>query len=93
MTETRFGSVAVLGLPNAGKSTLVNRLAGSRVSIVTHKAQTTRVRVRGIGIFGATQAVFVDTPGLYQPRRLMDRAIVSVGLGRTPGSRCRSGAG
>ena len=77
MKETRFGAVAVLGLPNAGKSTLVNRLVGSRVSIVTHKAQTTRARVRGIGIFGETQAVFVDTPGLYRPRRLMDKAIVS----------------
>ncbi len=77
MSGTRFGSVAVLGLPNAGKSTLVNRLAGSRVSIVTHKAQTTRARIRGIGLFGGTQAVFIDTPGLYRPRRLIDRAIVS----------------
>ena len=77
MSGTRFGSVAVLGLPNAGKSTLVNRLSGSRVSIVTHKAQTTRARVRGIGLFGSTQAVFIDTPGLYRPRRLIDRAIVS----------------
>ena len=77
MTDTRFGSVAVLGLPNAGKSTLVNRLAGTPVSIVTHKAQTTRTRIRGIGIFGRTQAVFVDTPGLYKPQRLIDEAIVS----------------
>ena len=77
MTESRFGSVAVLGLPNAGKSTLVNRLCGAHVSIVTHKAQTTRARIRGIGIFGGTQSVFVDTPGLYKPRRLIDKAIVS----------------
>ena len=82
MTDRRFGSVAVLGLPNAGKSTLVNRLAGCRVSIVTHKAQTTRTRVRGIGILGSTQAVFVDTPGLFRPRRPIDRAIVSaIGAG------------
>ncbi len=84
MSGTRFGSVAVLGLPNAGKSTLVNRLAGARVSIVTHKAQTTRTRVRGIGILGRTQAVFVDTPGLYRPKRRLDEAIVSAvwaGLG------------
>lgn len=77
MTGGRFGTVAVLGLPNAGKSTLVNRLAGRRVSIVTHKAQTTRCRVRGIAVLGDAQAVFVDTPGLYRPRRLIDRAIVS----------------
>ena len=74
---TRFGAVAVLGLPNAGKSTLVNHLCGSLVSIVTHKAQTTRARMRGIGILGQSQVVFVDTPGLYLARRARDRAIVT----------------
>ena len=75
--ETRAGFVALIGEPNAGKSTLLNRLVGAKVSIVTHKVQTTRTRIRGIAIEGATQIVFVDTPGLFQPRRRLDRAMVA----------------
>jgi len=74
---TRCGFVAVLGAPNAGKSTLVNRMVGSKVSIVTHKAQTTRTPVRGVAMEGAAQLVFVDTPGIFAPRRRLDRAMVS----------------
>ncbi len=73
----RFGTVAVLGAPNAGKSTLVNFLVGSKVSIVTHKAQTTRTRIRGIANLGPAQVVFVDTPGLFSPRRVLDHAMIS----------------
>ena len=74
--ERRFGFVAVLGAPNAGKSTLVNRLVGAKVSIVSPKVQTTRSRVLGIAIHGAAQLVFVDTPGIFQPRRRLDRSMV-----------------
>jgi GTP-binding protein Era len=74
--QTRSGFVAVIGAPNAGKSTLVNTLVGSKVSIVTPKVQTTRMRVRGVAIFGSAQVVFVDTPGIFRPRRLLDRAMV-----------------
>lgn len=74
--ETRSGFVALLGAPNAGKSTLVNQLVGTKVSIVTHKVQTTRALVRGIAIKDRTQIVFVDTPGVFQPRRRLDRAMV-----------------
>ncbi len=81
MTETedekRCGFVALIGEPNAGKSTLLNRMVGAKVSIVTHKVQTTRARVRGIAIEGASQIVFVDTPGLFKPRRRLDRAMVA----------------
>ena len=73
---TRCGFVAVLGAPNAGKSTLVNRLVGSKVTIVTPKVQTTRMPVRGVAIAGDTQIVFVDTPGIFRPRRRLDRAMV-----------------
>ena len=73
---TRCGFAAVLGAPNAGKSTLVNALVGSKVSIVTHKVQTTRMPVRGVAIRGKTQIVFVDTPGIFKPRRRLDRAMV-----------------
>jgi len=76
-TPTRCGFVALIGEPNAGKSTLLNRMVGAKVSIVTHKVQTTRARVRGIAIEGATQIVFVDTPGLFRPRRRLDRAMVA----------------
>ena len=72
----RCGFVAVIGAPNAGKSTLVNALVGSKVSIVTPKVQTTRMRVRGIAIEGETQIIFVDTPGIFRPKRLLDRAMV-----------------
>jgi len=75
--KTRCGFAAVIGAPNAGKSTLVNALVGSKVSIVTPKVQTTRMRVRGVAIRGATQIVFVDTPGIFKPRRRLDRAMVN----------------
>ncbi len=73
----RAGIVALIGEPNAGKSTLLNRMVGAKVSIVTHKVQTTRARIRGVAIEGAAQIVFVDTPGLFRPRRKLDRAMVA----------------
>jgi GTP-binding protein Era len=73
----RCGFVAVVGAPNAGKSTLVNRLVGSKISIVTHKVQTTRMRIRGVAITGDSQIVLIDTPGLFEPRRRLDRAMVT----------------
>jgi len=73
---TRAGFAAVIGSPNAGKSTLVNRLVGSKVSIVTHKVQTTRFPIRGVMMRGESQVVLVDTPGIFQPRRRLDRAMV-----------------
>ena len=74
--ETYAGFVAIIGAPNAGKSTLVNRLVGSKVSIVSRKVQTTRGRIRGIAMRGACQLVLVDTPGIFRPRRRLDRAMV-----------------
>ena len=74
---TRAGFVALIGEPNAGKSTLLNRMVGAKVSIVTHKVQTTRTRIRGLAMEGQTQIVFVDTPGLFRPRRRLDRAMVA----------------
>ncbi len=74
---TRAGFVALIGEPNAGKSTLLNAMVGSKVSIVTHKVQTTRARIRGVAIEGDSQIVFVDTPGLFRPRRHLDRAMVA----------------
>ncbi|GHF39962.1 GTPase Era [Seohaeicola zhoushanensis] len=74
---TRAGFVALIGEPNAGKSTLLNRMVGAKVSIVTHKVQTTRARIRGVAMAGESQIVFVDTPGLFQPRRRLDRAMVA----------------
>jgi len=78
---TRSGFVALIGAPNAGKSTLLNQLVGAKVSIVTHKVQTTRSLVRGIATEGRTQIVFVDTPGIFRPRRRLDRAMVSSAWG------------
>ncbi len=75
-TLTRAGFAAVMGAPNAGKSTLVNRLVGAKVSIVTQKVQTTRFPVRGVAMEGANQIVLVDTPGVFTPRRRLDRAMV-----------------
>jgi GTPase len=77
----RAGFVALIGEPNAGKSTLLNRMVGAKVSIVTHKVQTTRARIRGVAMEGEAQIVFVDTPGLFQPRRRLDRAMVAAAWG------------
>lgn len=74
--EKRCGFVALIGAPNAGKSTLLNALVGSKISIVSHKVQTTRMLVRGIAIEGNAQLVFVDTPGIFKPKRRLDRAMV-----------------
>lgn len=75
--KTRCGFAAVIGAPNAGKSTLVNALVGTKVSIVSHKVQTTRMPVRGVAMRGAAQIVLVDTPGIFKPRRRLDRAMVN----------------
>ena len=81
MNETRCGFVAIIGAPNAGKSTLINALIGEKVSIVTRKAQTTRSTVRGVLTRGQAQIVFVDTPGLFTPKRRLDRAMVASAWG------------
>lgn len=77
----RFGTVAVVGAPNAGKSTLVNALVGQKVAIVTPKAQTTRTRLMGIAIAGEAQLLLLDTPGIFAPRRRLDRAMVAAAWG------------
>lgn len=74
---TRCGVVAVIGAPNAGKSTLVNQLVGQKVAITSAKAQTTRARMLGIALFGPVQMILVDTPGIFEPKRKLDRAMVS----------------
>jgi len=79
--ETRCGFVALLGSPNAGKSTLTNQFVGSKVSIVSPKAQTTRTTVKGIGVWKNTQIIFLDTPGIFKPKRRLDRAMVSAAWG------------
>src|SRR5947209_2505137 len=77
MTESsRFGFIALIGAPNVGKSTLTNALVGSKVAIVSHKVQTTRSLLRGIAIEGTAQLVFIDTPGMFAPKRRLDRAMV-----------------
>ena len=78
MTENqkRCGFAAIIGAPNAGKSTLVNKLVGAKISIVSHKVQTTRARIRAIYINGTSQVVLVDTPGIFKPRRKLDEAMV-----------------
>ncbi len=78
---TRCGFAAIVGAPNAGKSTLLNRLTGAKLSIVSPKAQTTRFRVLGVLMRGESQVLLVDTPGIFQPRRRLDRAMVAAAWG------------
>src|SRR3954465_13542857 len=79
--ERRCGFIALIGAPNAGKSTLTNGLVGSKVSIVTRKVQTTRALVRGVAMVGDAQLVLMDTPGIFAPRRRLDRAMVTTAWG------------
>ncbi|WP_245296860.1 MULTISPECIES: GTPase Era [Rhodomicrobium] len=79
--ETRCGFVSIIGAPNAGKSTLTNALVGTKVSIVSHKVQTTRAQIRGIAIAGHSQIILVDTPGIFRPKRRLDRAMVEAAWG------------
>ncbi len=80
-TATRCGFVALIGAPNAGKSTLINKLVGTKVAIVSHKVQTTRATVRGIVMAGSAQIIFVDTPGIFRPKRRLERAMVETAWG------------
>ena len=79
--KTKAGFVALIGAPNAGKSTLMNQLVGTKVSIVTHKVQTTRAIIRGIAMQDNAQIIFVDTPGIFKPRRKLDEAMVTTAWG------------
>jgi len=81
VSEQKCGLVAVVGAPNAGKSTLVNALVGQKVAIVSAKAQTTRTRIMGIALHGESQILLVDTPGIFEPKRRLDRAMVSAAWG------------
>ncbi|MEL3892262.1 GTPase Era [Ferrovibrio sp. MS7] len=80
-TPTTCGYVAIVGAPNAGKSTLLNALVGAKISIVSSKVQTTRARITGIGMEGQTQLIFLDTPGIFAPKRRLDRAMVQAAWG------------
>ena len=80
-SDTKAGFIALIGAPNAGKSTLINQLVGTKVSIVTHKVQTTRSVVRGVAMHGKAQLVFIDTPGIFKPKRRLDRAMVDTAWG------------
>lgn len=86
MSERRCGFVAIVGAPNAGKSTLVNALVGQKVAITSPKAQTTRTRLMGIAIEGDTQIVLIDTPGIFAPKRRLDRAMVAAAWGGAEGA-------
>ena len=79
--QTKCGFAAIIGTPNAGKSTLLNALAGSKVAIVTHKVQTTRAAIRAIVLDGASQIIFIDTPGIFKPKRALDEAMVDAAWG------------
>ncbi|MEO8686556.1 MAG: GTPase Era, partial [Devosia sp.] len=81
LDDTSCGFIALVGAPNAGKSTLLNSLVGTKVSIVTHKAQTTRSQVRGVVTLDKAQLVFIDTPGIFAPKRRLDRAMVQSAWG------------
>jgi len=86
LTNQRCGVIAIVGAPNAGKSTLVNALVGQKVAITSPKAQTTRTRVMGVAIEGDAQIVLVDTPGIFQPKRRLDRAMVQAAWGGAQGA-------